>query len=212
MDTIQATTPTPKNAAYWNGTNGAHPAPNILTWDDYLAEPTVWERYDIIEGVRRFMSSPILRHQRIVGHINRRLQRHEETTRSGLAISSPYDVVIRRTPKIQSRQPDCLYVTNDRLARQPNHMDAGYLAVTPNLIVEVLSDSDRKSVVSAKLADYFSIGVDEAWIVRPDDATIAVLTRGLADYDEAARYDVTQTLVSVALPGLSAPVADLLKP
>lgn len=203
---ITATTPQPKDALY---TNGASDTPHVMTWDEYIHEPTVYRRYDIVEGVRYFMSAPKLGHQRIALRITVLLEQYEARTQSGLIFPAPCDVLIRRTPRIQTRQPDGLFVTNNRLTQQTDYDDAGYLSVPPNLVVEILSDSDRKGVIAAKLADYFTIGVDEIWIVRPDERTVSVLTRGIADYETAAPVNETDTLTSATLPGLSVSVADI---
>ncbi|MBC7808518.1 MAG: Uma2 family endonuclease [Akkermansiaceae bacterium] len=208
MATVTAI-PAPKADLSKNGADGTHP---LLTWEDYLTEGTIRGHYDIVGGVRYFMASPKLGHQRVALRVARRLETYEEAVKTGRVFPAPCDVLIRRTPKLQVRQPDCLYVTNDRLARQANYWDAGYLAVTPDLIVEILPDSDTPGVLSEKLADYFTIGVGEAWLIRPDERTVAVMVRGLTEWTEAARYDDTQTLQSATLPDLSAPVADIFQP
>ncbi|MBC8142629.1 MAG: Uma2 family endonuclease [Armatimonadetes bacterium] len=204
-----ATTPIPKDALYTNGTNGISDTPHVMTWDEYLSEPTVYRRYDIVEGVRIFTSAPLVGHQEISANVNDLLRTYQKRTATGRTLYAPCDVLVRRVPHIQVRQPDLLFVTNDRLARQPDYRTAGYLSVTPNLVVEILSDSDRRSVVAAKLADYFTIGVDEIWIIRPEERTVDVLVRSVADYQTDATYTETDALISAILPGLSAPVAGI---
>lgn len=44
--------------------------PEILTYEQYMAEGEVQGRYDIVNGVRIFMAAPTRRHQRIQFHIN----------------------------------------------------------------------------------------------------------------------------------------------
>ena len=208
MATATATIPVPKADPPQNGTNGARP---LLTWGDYLTEGTIRGHYDIVGGVRYFMASPKLGHQRIALRVARRLESYEETTRTGRVFPAPCDVLTRRTPKLQVRQPGCLYVTNDSLARQSDYQDAGYLAVTPNLIIEILSESDTPTVLTEKLADYSTISVGEAWLIHPDARTVSVMVRGLTEWTKTARYKDTETVRSANLPGLSAPVADLFK-
>jgi Uma2 family endonuclease len=203
------TIPVPKADTIKSGTNGTH-AP--LTWENYISEGTVDGHYDIIGGVRYFMASPKLGHQRIALRVARLLESYEEVAPTGRVFPSPCDVLIRRVPWVQVRQPDCLYVTNDRLAQQADYWDAGYLAVTPNLIVEIISDSDTPGVLSDKFGDYYAIGVPEAWVIRSDERTVSVMVRGLTEWTEDARYSETETLQSATLSGLSAPVADLFRP
>ena len=40
------------------------PARDLLTYEQYLVEPEIVARYDIIDGVRIFMANPTRRHQR----------------------------------------------------------------------------------------------------------------------------------------------------
>src|SRR5581483_2795673 len=49
------------------------PAPDILTYEQYMAEEEICLRYDIIEGVRIYMPGPTWRHQRIADKITRNL-------------------------------------------------------------------------------------------------------------------------------------------
>lgn len=190
------------------GINGTR---QLLTWEAYVREETVWERYDIVEGVRRFMSSPGVLHQMIVSNVHDILRAYQRKTGNGIALFAPLDVVIRQTPRLQARQPDNLYIENSRLSAVPNYQENGFITVAPNLVVEVLSSSDRKNVVMAKLADFFTIGVEEAWIIHPNEHTVSVMVRGLTEWTEAAKYAETDTLQSATLSDLSAPVADLFR-
>lgn len=192
-----------------DGTNGAHA---ILTWEEYLAEGVVWERYDIVGGVRQFMSSPGVLHQIIVSNVHDILRAYQRKMVTGVALFAPLDVVIRRHPRLQTRQPDNLFIDADRLKTVPDYQNNGFITVAPNLITEVLSNSDRENIVQAKLADYFAIGVAEAWLIRPEQRTVTVMVRGLTEWAEVAQYTKTEILLSATLPGLSAPVADLFQP
>jgi Uma2 family endonuclease len=40
-----------------------------LTYEQYLAEPEIRRRYDIIDGVRVFMTNPTIQHQEIQGNV-----------------------------------------------------------------------------------------------------------------------------------------------
>jgi Uma2 family endonuclease len=80
--------------------------------------------------------------------------------------------------------------------------DVERLHVAPELIVEVLSDSDRRKVVQAKLTDYRRIGVLEAWLVDPDAEIVTVL-RLRPDGDETVGvFSKGGTIRSEVLPKL----------
>ena len=76
-------------------------------------------------------------------------------------------------------------------------------------MIEVISDSDRQRVLNAKLADFYTIGVDECWIVRPEDHTVAVLKAGMNAWEQAAIYSEAETVASLVLSGLNVTVADI---
>ena len=180
--------------------------PKLLYYEDYLKEGETNWRYDIIDGVRVDMASPTAYHQRIVQRLTRFLEDFEEAG-DALTFAAPCDVQITLFP-LRTRQPDVMFVSNERLGNRP--LDAPPpLDAVPELVIEVISDSDRQRVLNAKLADFYTIGVDECWIVRPEDRTVTVLRAGINDWEQAAVYGENETAQSVILPRLSAAVAEI---
>ncbi len=97
-----------------------------------------------------------------------------------------------------------LYVSKERSGwtSRKDLKDVERLHVAPELVVEILSDSDRRKVVQAKLADYRTIGVLEAWLVDPDAETVTVL-RLRPDGDETMGvFRQGETIRSEVLPKL----------
>ncbi len=181
-----------------------------LTYDDYMAEPQVEGRYDIVNGVRISMPGATLRHQRIAGNIGRVLYAFERQTGLGISVSAPYDVLIRRSPKMQTRQPDVLFVSFGRLAQiGSGSEEVGPLEVAPELVVEVISSSETQRILGDKIADYISIGVDECWVVRPDAQTVEVLALTPGGAQSSAVYGQGETVQSVVFAGLAVFVADV---
>ena len=180
--------------------------PKLLSYEDYLKEGETNWRYDIIDGVRVDMASPTAHHQRIAQKITRLLEDYEEAG-DGLTFAAPCDVQITLFP-LRTRQPDVMFVTNERLGNRP--LDAPPpLDAVPELVVEVISDSDRQRVLDAKLADFYAIGVDECWVVRPEDRTVTVLRAGMSDWEQEAVCSEGEQVASPALNGLSVSVADI---
>lgn len=180
-----------------------------LTYEAYMAEPEVQGRYDIVNGVRIIMPGATLRHQRIADRIARMLYAFEERTGLGISVSAPYDVLIRRAPRIQTRQPDVLFVSHTRLAQGGGIPEVGPLEVAPELVVEVISNSETQRILEDKLADYIHIGVDECWVVRPDARTVEVLALTSGGARMVATYGEGQDVASVVFPGLSVAIAAL---
>lgn len=182
--------------------------PKLMSYEDYLKEGETNWHYDIIDGVRVDMASPTAYHQRIAQKITRLLEDYE-TAGQGLTFAAPCDVQITLFP-LRTRQPDVMFVSNERLGDRPLSAPPPLDAV-PELVVEVISDSDRERVLNAKLADFDTIGVDECWIVRPDDKTVEVLQSAQNGWEQAAIYSENETAVSLALPGLGIPVSGIFR-
>lgn len=182
------------------------PMPELLTYEGYLAEGEINKRYDILDGVREYMSSPTLTHQEVAMNLLECLRAYQRETGRGRTVIAPFDILIRRVPRLRTRQPDLLFLTNETLAK----VDASALPfpAAPELVVEILSDSERQRMVADKLADYIAIGVKEAWLVRPDAQTVEVLRLTSNGPVTVATYDATQTLQSFTFPDLAVTVAD----
>jgi Uma2 family endonuclease len=181
---------------------------DVLSFEQYLAEGVVHERYDIIDGVRVPMPAPRWRHQRIQGKVMRVLDRYEERVGTGYAIPAPFDVLIRRLPLLQTRQPDVLFITRSRLAHGTGIPASGPLEVAPELVVEIISDSETEQRLGAKIADYVEIGVDEAWLVRPETRSADVVRLAPDGPIVVAGYREPETLQSLIFPDLSVAVAE----
>ncbi len=187
------------------------PAAN-LTYEAYLAEPQVEGRYDIIEGTRVFMSGATWQHQTISGNLYDLLRRYSRAHHSGTALYAPFDVLIRRAPRLQTRQPDLLFISPARLAQAGGIPAVGPLLAAPELVIEIISNSETQRILADKLADYIVIGVDECWIVRVDTHTVELLQPSRSGSQIVDVYDETQSLTSPAFPALTLAVADIFQP
>jgi Uma2 family endonuclease len=179
-----------------------------LTYEDYMAEGEINRRYDILDGVRIYMTNPTRRHQRILGNIYILLRNYEFASGWGQALMAPCDVLIRRNP-LRTRQPDVLFISNAQLARCGDPADPAPLEAAPELVVEILSPTETRAIRSDKLADYQSVGVQECWVVSPDTQTVEVLRLTPELVESVATYENDQTLRSVVFPDLTVPVAEM---
>ena len=178
-----------------------------MSYEDYLHEGETNWRYDIIDGVRVNMPSPNALHQRIAQKITRLLEDYETTSGLGFTFAAPSDVRITLFP-LRTRQPDVMFVSYERWGERP--LDAPPpIDAAPELVVEVISDSDRERMLAAKIADFISIGVDECWTVRPEDQTVTVLRLTSDGPEVVATYRDGETVSSKVLPGLMIGVRDI---
>lgn len=101
------------------------------------------------------------------------------------------------------RAADALFISNARMAQVQSE---SYLDVAPELVVEIMSPNDGWSDVNTKLAEYFNIGVELAWVVEPRHKRVHVY-RSLTEVETLAETD-TLTGGEV-LPGLAFTVGKL---
>lgn len=180
----------------------------VLTYEQYRTEGEIHARYDIVDGIRMHMPGPNWRHQRIVDNITELLRRFEKTSRLGMAVSAPFDVLIRYQP-LQVRQPDVLFITHARLNWGGGIPDEGILEIAPDLVVEILSPSETTRIRSDKIADFQAIGVRECWVVHPGTQTVEILRLTPERAQPVAVYQRNQTLQSAIFVDLTLSVAEI---
>jgi Uma2 family endonuclease len=183
-----------------------------LTYEAYMAEPEVQGRYDIVNGVRVFMPGATWDHQTVAMSLVELLRQYARASGVGKVNTAPFDVLIRRVPKLQTRQPDVLMVSFARLARVGGRPAKGPLEVAPELVVEIISDSETHRISEDKLTDYIAIGVEECWVVRPDAGTVEVLALTPDGARSVATYREGQAVASRVFSGLAVAVADVFAP
>lgn len=79
--------------------------------------------------------------------------------------------MVRLNPSLV-RIPDVCYISNVRFAAVDK--DERVWQVVPDLVIEVLSDSNTAQEMNRKRSDYFQHGVRELWLVDPRLKTIEV--------------------------------------
>ena len=169
-----------------------------LTYEEYLNTPEIEGRFDIVDGVIIPAPSTLLVHQIINRQFFIILDEFIAERGLGELLFAPLDIVIRRAP-LRTRQPDLLLLSNETFAR----MDLGApIKETPELVIEILSPSNRRRHVDEKLRDYASIGVPECWMASGEAQTIEVLNLIGGEWERTALLGAGDRLASRALEGL----------
>lgn len=179
-----------------------------LTYDEYMCEGEITYRYDIIDGLRIVPPAPRTLHQILLANLMYVIEQYRRGGGMARPLSAPVDVLIRKAP-LRVRQPDVIAISLAEYKRQNVRSLQGPLEFAPELVVEIISDSDRTRMLASKIADYASIGVQECWIVRPNGETVELLVLDGGQLQSPAIYTQGQTVQSVAFPNLSVPVADI---
>jgi Uma2 family endonuclease len=183
--------------------------PQILTYEDYLREGTVYGRYDIVDGVRIFMASLTPLHQDITFNIGELLRAYQRRARHGRMYVAPRDVRVSLNP-LRTRQPDVLFISHEWIGGQSLD-NAAPFAQAPELVVEVLSDSDTRATRLGKIRDFCAVGVNECWLVSPEGEMVEVLRLTPEGPERVALYGAGQTLQSITFDDLTVALDDIFR-
>lgn len=181
------------------------PTAPTLTYAQYLAEGAVEGRYDIVNGVRVWMSNPTVRHQDVLFNLAAALKAFSRNTNQGRMVVAACDVLISTAP-LKTRQPDILFISHGRFGSR-DLQDPSALSPAPELVIEVLSPSDTRRVLADKLRDYRIAGVRECWVVSLDLSTVEVLRLSPEAEQIVAVYELEDSVQSEAFPVLRVPAA-----
>lgn len=159
---------------------------------------------ELIDGRIIPMSPTQNLHAFIVFEIGRRLGNFNAEYRLGWVIGAESGIYTSRQPDTV-RAMDVAFVSRRRLPV----LERGFLRVAPELVVEVVSPTDRWGDLQAKLAEYFAIGVDVVWVVEPEQRSVLVYRGGLAP-EALGEGDILRG--EGLLEGLEIPLAALFSP
>lgn len=174
-----------------------------LTYEDYCDMPDDGVRYELVEGVLRVSPSPNELHQRALTNIAFLLRGHVGQTGAGRIYVASFDVVL--APNIVF-QPDVLFVAADRLAIITEKNVQG----SPNLAVEILSESNRDYDLKEKRRIYASYGVPHYWIIDPEEQRVIEWTEPKEEIYLATRaFEARETFAPTLFPEISIEVAEL---
>jgi Uma2 family endonuclease len=170
-----------------------------LTTDEYLAEPEVMARRELVWGVVREPPSPFRKHQGVVTQATVLLSEHVLDRKLGRVYVSPLDVVFDRKNALVL-QPDVMFVSHERRGILNDFVEG-----PPDLVVEVVSEGSRHYDRVAKLQWYRDYHVREYWVIDPEARTIEVihldgevLERRTFHGDDAIRSKVLPTFEETA--------------
>ena len=175
-----------------------------LTVQEYesLEEPDDAWVSELVRG--RVVREPPLgyRHARLQARIAGSITEFVNTHGLGVVLTEVGVVRTESPPAV--RGPDVAFLAQ---ARVPPDDPPGFLRVPPDLVVEIVSPSDRLGTVLGRILDYVDAGVGEAWVVDPESRTVTIL-RSRSDVRIVGEGDDVTDVA--ALPGFSMGVSELL--
>lgn len=181
-----------------------------IAYEEYLAMPETNLRYEIVDGEMIMSPAPTSEHQWFIKNLIEILGPYVKRKKLGVVLPAPVDVLIRKTP-LKTRQPDLLFLSAERtgIKGRAQLRNMPVIEVAPDLVVEVLSPSDRRSVLRNKLQDYIKIGVLECWLISPEAETVEVLKLSPEGSKRIHLFGAGDTLRSDTLPGFKMKVDEI---
>ena len=174
----------------------------LLTADDLLRLYSEGVRGELIRGVLHETMASGEEHGEIVTNMVLILGGFVKPRRLGRLVGSDVGVRLEREPDTV-REPDLAFVS---AAKRPLDVrNTGYLEVVPDLVVEIVSPSDRPSDVVEK-ALWLSFDAGLVWVVYPDTRMVEVHR---SDAPEVMLGEDDTLDGGSALPGFSCTVRDI---
>lgn len=172
-----------------------------FTYEDFILFPNDGKRHELIDGEHYVTPSPNTRHQAIVGNLHWLLRRFLEEHPMGKVFLAPFDVLFSDLDVVE---PDLLFIASDRV----DILTEANVQGAPDLVVEVISPSSRKTDEVTKRKLYDRHAVKEYWVVDPELEAVKVYRRKDAGFERVAELtrETRDELSTPLLPGLSLPL------
>jgi Uma2 family endonuclease len=168
------------------GRSGRYTYADYKSWDDDL-------RREIIGGELYMISAPTAEHQGISGELSRQFGNYL-AGKSCRAFAAPYDVRLFAAAETDDEsdrdivQPDIAVVCDKAKRHREGCRGA------PDLIVEILSETNRSHDTLLKFNKYLEAGVREYWVVDPRDKTLhahTLVKTAEGNHYQTSAYDGT---------------------
>ena len=173
------------------------------TYDDLLAMPDDGNRYELIFGEIVMTASPKRKHQFALFQLGKLIDAYVRDHRLGEVYIAPYDVKLSVHNVVE---PDILFVRRSRLSI----LTEDFVDGPPDLVVEVLSPTNRAHDLVKKATLYADFGIPEYWIVDPATDAITVYVLESGHYRPLPNRP--GVAASVVLPGLEIRPEDVFAP
>jgi len=167
------------------------------TYEDYLLFPDDGKRREIIDGDLYVSPSPNTKHQRASMNLSGLIHTFLKKNPMGEVFAAPFDVVFSDENIVQ---PDLLFISRER----SDVLTEKHVRGAPDLVVEILSESTRRTDEKIKSKLFESRSVREYWIVDPELEMVKVYRPGDSGFTRVAELhaDAADTLTTPLLPGL----------
>jgi Uma2 family endonuclease len=144
-----------------------------FTYSDYSSWPED-ERWELIDGEAYAMNAPLRIHQKVVSELGRQIGNYLQGKPCEVYVA-PFDIRLPRQNEADAQietvvQPDLSIICD------PSKLDRLGCKGAPDWLIEVLSPSTALKDMNIKRGLYQRHGVQEYWIIHPEDRWLLVYT------------------------------------
>ncbi len=143
----------------------------LLTAEDLYEMPMPEGRSELIDGELVVVGPEAYESGEVAAEVAGQLRDHVRPRRLGRVITGNVGFILRRNPD-RMRAPDVAFIKADRLPTGDQRRR--FLTGAPDLVVEVVSPSDKAADVHAKALEWLSGGAALVWVLFPDTRTVMV--------------------------------------
>lgn len=168
----------------------------LFTYEDIHRLPE--GNYEIINGERYEMTPTGFEHGSFEGKFFELLTHHLKG--KGYVAVGEVGILINKTP-LRIRAADVVYISKEKAPERPK----GILEIPPDLIIEIISETNTAWEITDKVKDYLSIGVGRVVLLDPQTQTVSLYQKGKR---EAILYNFEEEFTLIE--GLTLRIKDVL--
>ncbi|MBI5930093.1 MAG: Uma2 family endonuclease [Chloroflexi bacterium] len=183
----------------------------LISLDEFMELYSDEGPFELIDGERISVSPQVTRSGRIAGRLFRFMANHSDENELGEVFSEVPFVI---TPQLNwvkgSRVPDIMFIRAERLAvlaESDPEWEEKPLTIVPDLVVEVVSPTDRLTKVNRKISRYLKDGVLVIWLVDADSKTVTIYKQGQTNLERLTVDDMLSG--GEIIPGFEVAVSKL---
>ncbi len=154
-------------------------------------------RYELIGGEIIVSTAPRFIHQLLATRIVMQFGKFLENNPLGHILTTPGLIFT----KFDGVIPDLIFITHER-CDEILHEESGKFHGAPELVIEILSpgrvNARRDLQIKRELYEFF--GVEEYWVIKPQDKQVETFRRGKDGLIENRIYEQNETLSTPILP------------
>jgi Uma2 family endonuclease len=160
------------------------------------------KEYEIVNGIPEEKPMAGARHGSIIMRLGARLVNYVEAQQMGEVYSPDTTFIVGKNQRL----PDLGVVFAARIPADGE--PEGIWEIAPDLAIEVISPNDVYTKVAQKVDDYLEAGVQQVWLVLPEQQSITIYR---SPVDVTVFQDEMELVSEDLLPGFRCPLREIFK-